>query len=610
MSDKNFKKLPFGTEEFSVLRKEDYYYIDKSSYIKKVFENSASVILFTRPRRFGKTLLMNMFKSFLSVAKDGSSDREYKEKLFDGLEILKDKEFIDKYMGQFPVINISLKTLCESTFFESYKKLAKVICDVANEYDFIQDSPNLNNSDKESFKKLLNYEFLRKETSRDYLTSSLNTLSNCLYQYFSKKVIILIDEYDVPLAKASENGYHNEMVALMSSFFNVMKITPSSLSKEEFPIKQIVLTGCLKVAKNSIFTGVNNLCVNTLLSKDNDFDSMIGFTKEEATKILRDYELDDYFSFVKENYDGYRFNKKEMFCPWVLVSFIKDALINKSQNYKVEAPNYWVNSTSSNALLSYVGYLTDKDNENMQKLMDGECIETTINDSMNYDDLSMHNAEDFYTLLLFTGYLTVAGYRTENISGEDKTVYSLKIPNREIRQCFIKNIKEHFDTVAKQGENKAKLIANALFDGDSTKSKKLINNLLSSYVSIRDFATKAKPENFYHGFLSGVFSNCSDFISDYKSNSESGDGYADLIFKNKDGDTAVILELKTSKSDDDFEQDTNDALLQIEKKKYYEPFVKKVNIETIYCYGISFYNKQCYIACKKINKSECSFVIS
>ncbi|WP_406030212.1 AAA family ATPase, partial [Succinivibrio sp.] len=414
------------------------------------------------------------------------------------------------------------------------------------------------------------------------------------------KVIILIDEYDVPLAKASENGYHKEMVTLISSFFNVMKSNLLGDEGNGSPIKKIVLTGCLKVAKNSIFTGVNNLYVNTIISENEDYDSMIGFTKEEAVKLLKDYELDDYFPFVKENYDGYRFYEQEMFCPWVLVSFIDYVIKRKASKNPIIAPNFWVNSTSSNALLSYVGYLTDEDNENMQKLMDGECIETTINDSMNYDDLAMHKAEDFYTLLLFTGYLTVDSYRTENISGEDKTVYSLKIPNREIRKCFIKNIKEHFDTIVNQGENKAKLIANALFDGECTKAKKTINILLSSYVSIRDFVTKAKKENFYHGFLSGVFTNCSNFITDFKSNSESGDGYADLIFKNKDGDTAVILELKVSKSDDDFEQDTNDALLQIEKKKYYEPLLKKVNIETIYCYGISFYNKQCYISCRKI----------
>ena len=599
MSEKCFKQLPIGNEDFTYIIQNGGYYVDKTSYIKKVFTNLSPVILFTRPRRFGKTLLMDMFATFLTIAEDGSNNREFIEKIFDGLEILKDKEFTDEYMGKFPVIFITLKSAYGETFEQAYDSLARIVVSLFSDYDFLLNSKNLSKEDIENYKKYLNREFLCDINSIGYVKEALKFLSNCLYKHYKKKVILLIDEYDVPLAKASEGGYHSQMVKLISQFFDFMKMTPKKKTTE-YPIEKIVLTGCLKVAKNSIFTGVNNLCVNTLLSKDNDFDSMIGFTKEEATKILRDYELDDYFSFVKENYDGYRFNKKEMFCPWVLVSFIKDALINKSQNYKVEAPNYWVNSTSSNALLSYVGYLTDKDNENMQKLMDGECIETTINDSMNYDDLAMHNAEDFYTLLLFTGYLTVVGYRTEIVSENEKTIYSLKIPNKEIRKCFIQNIKAHFDTVVKQGENKAKLIAKALFEGDCESASDNIFDLLKSYVSIRDFATKAKPENFYHGFLSGVFSNCSDFISEFKSNSESGDGYADLMFMDERRKKVVIIEIKASKNDDDFEQDTNDALLQIEKKKYYEPFVKKVNIETIYCYGISFYNKQCYIAGKKI----------
>ena len=544
---------------------------------------------------------MDMFKTFLRVAPDGSANREYKEKLFDGLEILKDKEFTDKYLGQFPVISITLKNVYGDTFIEAYEAFANVISNLSKEFDFLNDSNKLLDSEKESLRILQNVNQLRSINNSFYIKSFLEFLSNCLHKHYSKKVIILIDEYDVPLAKASEKGYHDEMVTLMSLFFNVMKNNFYATEKADLPIEKIVLTGCLKVAKNSIFTGVNNLYVNTILSESPSFDSMIGFTKEETEKLLKDYELDEYFPFVKENYDGYRFNKKEMFCPWVLVSFIKDAVEKKSQNIKVNAPNYWINSTSSNALLSYVGYLTDEDNENMQKLMDGECIETTINDSMNYDDLSMHNAEDFYTLLLFTGYLTAVGYRTENVAGgKPKTIYSLRIPNLEIRECFIQNIKAHFDAVVNQGENKAKLIAKALFEGDCESASDNIFDLLKSYVSIRDFATKAKPENFYHGFLSGVFTNCSDFISDFKSNSESGDGYADLMFMDERRKKVVIIEIKASKSDDDFEQDTNDALLQIEKKKYYEPFVKKVNIETIYCYGISFYNKQCYIAGKKI----------
>ncbi|MBW7569646.1 AAA family ATPase [Succinivibrio faecicola] len=599
MGDKCFKQLPFGTEKFSVLRKEDYYYIDKSLYIKNVFENSASVILFTRPRRFGKTLLMDMFSSFLAIAEDGSDNREYKEKLFEGLEIFKDKEFTDKYLGQFPVISISLKSAYGETFEQAYDALARIVVRLFSGFDFLLNSKNLSKDEIENYGKYLNREFLCDINSMGYVKEALEFLSNCLYKHYKKKVILLIDEYDVPLAKASEKGYHNEMVTLISQFFDFMKITPNNNSTE-YPIKKIVLTGCLKVAKNSIFTGVNNLYVNTILSESQSFDSMIGFTKEETVKILKDYELEEYATLVKENYDGYRFNEKEMFCPWDVINFIAESLDKIGSGKTIIPGNYWINSTSSNALLSYVGYLTDKDNENMQKLMDGECIETTINDSMNYDDLAMHKAEDFYTLLLFTGYLTVDGYRTENISGEDKTVYSLKIPNREIRQCFIKNIKEHFDTIVNQGENKAKLIANALFEGDFTVAKKHIDSLLNSYVSIRDFATKAKPENFYHGFLSGVFTNCSDFISDFKSNSESGDGYADLMFVNKTGDKAVILEIKASSKIESVIEDANHAIKQIEDKGYAKSYTTNPFINEIYGIGISFYNKQCYISCRKI----------
>ncbi|MDD6205233.1 AAA family ATPase, partial [Succinivibrio sp.] len=603
MSERNLKRLPLGigNDSFIDIITKGGYYVDKSSYLKTVFTNISPVILFTRPRRFGKTLLMDMFKSFLRVAPDGSANREYKEKLFDGLEILNDKEFTDKYLGQFPVISITLKNVYGDTFSEAYEAFAYVISNLSREFDFLHESNKLLDSEKESLRILQNVNQLRSLNNSFYIKNFLEFLSNCLYKHYSKKVIILIDEYDVPLAKASEKGYHEKMVTLMSSFFNVMKYNFYANEKADLPIEKIVLTGCLKVAKNSIFTGVNNLYVNTILSESPSFDSMIGFTKDETVKILKDYELDDYFPFVKENYDGYRFNKKEMFCPWVLVSFIKDAIEKKSQNIKVNAPNYWINSTSSNALLSYVGYLSDEDNENMQKLMDGECIETTINDSMNYDDLSMHKAEDFYTLLLFTGYLTVDSYRTEKIVGsKPKTIYSLRIPNLEIRECFIQNINAHFDAVVNQGENKAKLIAKALFEGDSESASDNIFDLLKSYVSIRDFATKAKKENFYHGFLSGIFTNCSNFITDFKSNSESGDGYADLMFMNERQKIAVIIEIKAVNSKKELPEGTQKALKQIEEMRYADEYLDDSSVKAIYCYGISFYNKQCDIQGMKI----------
>ncbi|MGN0894562.1 MAG: AAA family ATPase [Succinivibrio sp.] len=598
MSVKTFKPLPKGTEVFASLREDGCYYVDKTPYLKSVFTDTAAVQLFTRPRRFGKTLLMDMFATFLTIAEDGSSGRERKEKLFEGLEILKDKGFTDKYMGQFPVIFISLKSVFGENFNDAYGKLAELVAGLGEQFSFLKDSAKISKEQKEVLSILKNQVTLQNPDYSFILTGALKTYSNCLYKHYGKKVILLIDEYDVPLAKASEKGYHSQMVTLICQFFDVMKMTPNN-KNTEYPIEKIVLTGCLKVAKNSIFTGVNNLSVNTVLSEDPDFDSIIGFTKDETLRFLQDYELLEYADMVKNNYDGYRFNKKEMFCPWDVVNFINEALKKKASGEQVIPGNYWINSTSSNALLTYVGYLSDRATEKMQSLMDGQSIETDINDSMNYDTLSKHDERDFFSLLLHTGYLTVDSYRIDTIGDDVQVIYSLKIPNREIRKCFEYNIVEHFKEKATQGENRAMIIANALFCGDCDTAKTNIRQLLRGYVSVRDFATKAKPENFYHGFLSGLFTNLGNSISEFRTNSESGDGYADIILKNENEDTIAVIEIKSSRSDDDFLDDTKKALEQIERNSYYEPYLKKVNIKNIYCYGISFYKKDCYIECVK-----------
>ena len=600
MSDKNFKKLPIGNEDFTYIIQNGGYYVDKTSYIKKVFSNISPVILFTRPRRFGKTLLMDMFASFLAIAEDGSDNREFKEKIFDGLEILKDKEFTDKYLGQFPVIFISLKSAYGETFEQAYDALARVVVKLFSGYDFLLNSKNLSKDEIKNYSKYLDREFLCDINSIGYVKEALKFLSNCLHKHYKKKVILLIDEYDVPLAKASEGGYHSQMVKLISQFFDFMKITPNN-KNTEYPIEKIVLTGCLKVAKNSIFTGVNNITVNTVLSEDYEFDSIIGFTKEETLKLLKDYELEEYTSMVKENYDGYRFNEKEMFCPWDVINFISEAVKKKVSNTKIIPGNYWINSTSSNALLSYVGYLTDKATDKMQSLMDGLSIETYINDSMNYDTLSKHEEVDFFSLLLHTGYLTSDGYRIENEeTGRPKAIYSLRIPNLEIRECFEANILQHFKESSTQGENKAMLIANALFEGDCETASDKIYDLLLNYVSVRDFATKAKPENYYHGFLSGVFACCGDYINDFKSNTETGNGYADITFLDKRKKKAVILELKVAQSSKNLKETALQAIKQIEDKRYAEDYMLSDIIDNVYCYGISFYLKSCIIEMKKI----------
>ncbi|WP_406030276.1 AAA family ATPase [Succinivibrio sp.] len=601
MTEKTFKPLPLGNEDFVSIRQKGKYYVDKTPYLKNVFTEPSSVLLFTRPRRFGKTLLMDMFASFLAIAEDGSDNREFKEKIFDGLEILKDKEFTNKYMGQFPVISFSLKSVYGKDYNAAYEALAFTLSNLFKSFLFLNDSEKLLGSDKESLKLLQDFNYLSTPKAEKYIVSSLEFLSSCLYKHFSKKVIILIDEYDVPLAKASENGYHKEMVSLMSLFFNVMKKSSTLVSDNVYPIEKIVLTGCLKVAKNSIFTGVNNITVNTVLSEDYDFDSIIGFTKEETLKLLKDYELEEYATLVKENYDGYRFYKKEMFCPWDVINFIAESVKKKVSNTEIIPGNYWINSTSSNALLSYVGYLTDKATDKMQALMDGLSIETYINDSMNYDTLSKHEEIDFFSILLHTGYLTSDGYRVENEETEKpKAIYSLRIPNLEIRECFETNILQHFKESSTQGENKAMLIANALFEGDCETASDKIYDLLLNYVSVRDFATKAKKENFYHGFLSGVFASCGDYINNFKSNTETGNGYADITFLDRRGSKLVIIEIKASNSDELLDKDAVKALEQIDRMEYAKQFLKKPLIKKIYSYGISFYKKSCYIEVKKV----------
>ena len=600
MSVKTFKPLPVGNEDFVSLRNKGHYYVDKTPYLKNVFTDPSSVLLFTRPRRFGKTLLMDMFATYLTIGEDGSDNREYKEKLFEGLEILKDQEFTNKYMGQFPVIFISLKDVFGDNYSGACERLASVISKLFSQYKCLNDSSKLTEIEKRRLIRYQDFDYLRTADGQGYLVDAMDFLSNCLCMHYGKKVILLIDEYDVPLAKASEKGYHSQMVTLISQFFGVMKITPNN-KNTEYPIEKIVLTGCLKVAKNSIFTGVNNISVNTVLSREPSFDSIIGFTKDETLKLLKDYELEEYTTMVKENYDGYRFNKKEMFCPWDVVKFLKQAreLKNNGSEDEILAENYWINSTSSNVLLSYVGYLSDKATEKMQSLMNGESIETFINDSMNYDTLSKHDEVDFFSLLLHTGYLTSDGYRVDTIGESENLIYSLKIPNREIRKCFESNILEHFKEKATLGENKAMLIAKALFEGDCDTASDNIYDLLQCYVSVRDFAVKSKPENFYHGFLSGVLTNCQDSISDYHSNSESGDGYTDITFMDARKKKAVILELKVAPSTKHMKETALQAIKQIEDKRYAEKFMDDV-ITDVYCYGITFYQKVCYIEVKKI----------
>ena len=611
MSISQFLSLPESPNGFEELKEANCYFVDKTEFIKTVFTDSASVLLFTRPRRFGKTLLMTMFESFLKINKDKPFDTSIQQQYFKGTRILDDKEFCSKFMGQYPVIELSLKDVDGNNFEEAYESFAATIFRLASGYKYLLNSKKLDDSDKEELKNLTTKSYLIQLKNQLSVKDSLRTLASILYKEYGKYPVLLIDEYDVPLANASyhdiqntklygdEKGfkadYHYNMVTLMKGFFGILK--------DKNTLTKAVITGCLKVAKNSLFTGVNNLTVNTVADKESKYTGIIGFTKDETFKFLKDYELDDYSQKVKEHYDGYKFFDKEMFCPWDVVKFIrKNFDFKQSGNLtEIKAGNYWAGTTSDKSLYAYIGYLTDKDNQKMQDLVDGKSIGFKLNDSMNYDTLSEHNSDDFWSLLLHTGYLTVDWDKTqkEELSKENNKNIFVRIPNLEILECFENNIKEKFTNVVKK-DNLALNIANALLDGNDTFVQEKLGPLLRSFVSVRDTATKAPHENYYHGFLNGIFTNCKDNLGKYHSNYESGDGYADILFKDIDCRKVAIIEIKSASVGSDLVTLSETALSQIEEKNYSEPFMSNRMIQSIDAYGIAFAGKNCAVSVKKL----------
>ena len=613
MSNNEFLPLPDNPGCYEELKDGNCYFVDKTEFIKTVFTSSTKVQLFTRPRRFGKTLLMTMFESFLQINPEKPFDTSVQQKYFQGTKILEDKEFCDKFMGQYPVISVSLKDVDGDFFEDAYECFASTIFRLASEYQYLLNSPKLSDSDKEELKKLTTKSYLLQLKNQISIKDSLRTLATALYKEYGKYPILLIDEYDVPLANASfhdlqnakensddktfKSDYHSRMVTLMKGYLGILK--------DQKTLTKVIITGCLKVAKNSLFTGVNNLKVNTVLSENEDYTGIIGFTKEETYKFLKDYKMDNFAQKVKEHYDGYKFYDKEMFCPWDIVSFISDYYKkNLKGTLKLNRlENYWEGTTSDKSLSDYIGYLTDKDNQKMQDLVDGKAIGFQLNESMNYDCLPQHNSDDFWSLLLHTGYLTLDWEKTDEaeLSKDSKTNKEVfaRIPNLEILECFEHNIQNRFNTKI-ASNSVADTLANNLFEGKSEIASDTIYNLLQSYISIRDNATKAPHENYYHGYLNGLFSNCSvNFFSEYHSNYESGDGYADIVFKSKREDKVVIIEIKSANVGDDLVSLSNDALSQIENKNYASPFMNKQMVRSIYAYGIAFSGKNCFISVKK-----------
>ena len=584
-------QLPTGKQDFKSIVKQNYYFVDKTRYIKSVFQDDSSqVLLITRPRRFGKTLTMNMFESFLSLNYDDPNDLSEHIELFKDKEIYKDKEFCEKFMGKYPVISITFKDVKALNFKDAYEDLGELICDLSDKFLFLKDSPKLTENDKKAFAKLNDLDYLQNKRHLNAVKNSLKKFISFLYKHFGQKVILLIDEYDVPLAKASQFNYYKEMVDLISALYS------KALKDTDKYVQKAVVTGCLRVAKESIFTGVNNFKVNTIFSSRSALSTIIGFTKEDTEAMLDYYNLSEYKSLVKTNYDGYNFNNHEMYCSWDVVSFCDDATQNDDGN--ITANCYWYHTGSTDVIRDFLGFISSDDADSMQTLVDGGSIKKNIHVNMNHEDLKDHDSDDFWSLLAYTGYLTPAKGAIFDIDNEP---IDLVIPNISILKAFRKNILEYF-TKDKAQLAKANDIIKAIFDGKALDLSNALEDALAQYISVRDFSSNEPKESYYQGFLNGFFSSQKDMLKGYASNAELGNGYADITFKNKRKDLAVIIEIKHANDEFQNQAKATEALEQIEKNKYVLNYKNDGYVTKIFCYGICFNKKSCYVAFKEIQK--------
>ena len=583
------KGIAAGTDDYSKVIYDKCYFVDKTSLIKDVFaQNKSEVLLISRPRRFGKTLTMSMFYHFLSINHNKPEDLSSHVELFKDTKIFADQEFCQQYMGHYPVIFLSLKSVEGINFETAYQKLAEVIYGlVDSQFRFLLQSNKLSDGNKRDLQYLLDLDNLEKVSSSVKLQFSLQKLTQFLYQHYGKKAIVLIDEYDVPLAKASVRGYYNQMVDVIRGMLgNVLKTNTY--------LKKAVLTGCLRVSKESIFTGLNNISVNTVFSRDVELATGVGFTKDETIDMLDYYGLSSFNNIVKEWYDGYNFANHEMFCAWDVVKFCAEAI--RLENCQDMLPqNYWINTSSNDLIYQFLGYLTKQDAVDMQTLVDGGTISKKIRETLNYEDLKQHESDDFWSMLLYTGYLTVAGHSNFDVASSE---LNLRIPNKSIRNCFKEKIQDYF-TKAPTQVQKAARILECIFNADPKQLRLAINDALAKFISFRDVSTSAPKEYYYHGFLNGVFSTQTEHLMNYVSNPEAGNGYADIIFLSKDSLLGVVLELKYTADGNELVPTAKVALKQIEEKRYVEVFKKNGITEKVHAFGISFNHKSCFAAFKE-----------
>ncbi len=558
-------KLPVGIEEFEKIRRNGFYYVDKTGLIEELLKQWGEVNLFTRPRRFGKSLHMSMLKSFFSIGSDPG--------LFDGLKIAQDTKLCEEYMGQFPVISISLKGVNAANFQDAFRFLIRIINAEARRLWVLLDGEKLDCIDRKILEDLLD-----RRMEMDTLVYSLRELSEILERYYGKKVIILIDEYDVPLAKANENGYYDEMVLLIRNLFENALKTNSSL-------KFAVLTGCLRVAKESIFTGLNHFKIYPITKAV--FDEYFGFTDDEVREMLRYYGMEADYETVKEWYDGYRFGKVDVYCPWDVINYCSDHI----DDLKLLPQNYWLNTSSNEVIHRFIdsaGKLGRLTRAELERLVNGETVQKEIGQELTYKELYT-SMDNLWSTLFMTGYLTQRGEPVGNL-------YNLAVPNQEIRNIITEHILKSFkEDIGKDGEM-VTAFCTALAEGKPDVVEGLFTGYMEKTISVRDtFVRRAIRENFYHGILLGILSYKEDWI--VRSNRESGDGFSDILITIDGTDTGIVIEVKYAE-DGSEEKECRDALKQIAAKRYEASF-RQEGVHKIINYGIACNKKKCRVMMEK-----------
>ena len=565
----DLKRLPVGLDDFKKIRENKFYYIDKTMLIEQLLENWGEVNLFTRPRRFGKTLNMSMLKAFFEIGIDTT--------LFDDLYISKNQALCERYMGKYPVIFLTLKGVDGLTFEAAKYRLAELIGAEAERFAFLAESTHLTENERSKYQMMIHLESGKYSADEEMLVSSLQILSQLLYKHYGQNTIILIDEYDVPLDKAFQHGYYREMVTLIRGLFG------NALKTNSF-LQFAVMTGCLRISKESIFTGLNNFKVYA--ANDLRYDEAFGFTNEEVKQLLADYYLEEHFAEVKEWYDGYHFGNADIYCPWDVINYVDDLVFDPQARPK----SYWINSSGNELVKRFIDKADTTTRDEIEELIAGHAVKKRIRMDLTYDEVD-NTIDNVWSVLFTTGYLTREGREMDGI-------YRLIIPNKEVREVFVLQISEWFNRVVANDRASTEKINRGFLEGKTEDIQQELTHFLGESISVLD--TKARNEEkeiFYHGILIGILkSNVSWAV---RSNRESGDGYADILIKPKNPDVGIVIELKYARSFKELDQACERALEQIKDRRYDEALREDGRNEVL-AYGIAFWKKRCKVVVDKI----------